>query len=237
MSQASDGVAVWRRVADQLRDLAATGVEKLPVESELAARFGVNRHTVRRAIAALAAEGLVRSERGRGTFVEPMPARLVYPVGARTRFTENISREHRQPSGRLIQSTRELADAARGAALGLRPGAPLQRLDVMGVADGVPLSLSSNWFSQERFPTIVAAYAETGSITKALRLCGVTDYRRHHTKLRADRVAPQDARHLACATDAIVMIAETVNYDLDERPIQASQTRFLAERVELSFEA
>jgi GntR family phosphonate transport system transcriptional regulator len=53
---ATGGVALWRRIADALEQSIAQGTfqagSKLPAETEIAERFGVNRHTVRRAIAA-----------------------------------------------------------------------------------------------------------------------------------------------------------------------------------------
>ena len=64
----SAGVALWRRVADQLERALAAGREpvdpRLPGELDMAQRLGVNRHTVRRALAALAARGVERVERG-----------------------------------------------------------------------------------------------------------------------------------------------------------------------------
>ena len=82
------GVALWRRVADEIERAIAVGQfqpgAKLPSEFDVAERFGVNRHTVRRAIATLAERGLVRAERGSGTYVEAQ--RLAYPIRARTRW-------------------------------------------------------------------------------------------------------------------------------------------------------
>src|SRR6516164_3089932 len=86
------GIALWRRVADQLERAIADGsypVEtRLPGEIEIAQRLGVNRHTVRRALAALADRGFVRAERGSGTYVETR--RLRYPISSRTRFSEIV---------------------------------------------------------------------------------------------------------------------------------------------------
>ena len=83
------GVAVWRQIAQQLENgLRAGGIAagtKLPTEIELAARFTVNRHTVRRAIADLAARGLVRVEQGRGTFLQDLV--VDYPLRRRTSFS------------------------------------------------------------------------------------------------------------------------------------------------------
>ncbi|MDI7047707.1 GntR family transcriptional regulator, partial [Escherichia coli] len=64
------GVAVWRQIEQILAaEIAASGFGeegRLPSEGELAKRFDVNRHTVRRAMLGLAALGLVSVEQGRG---------------------------------------------------------------------------------------------------------------------------------------------------------------------------
>ena len=94
MDQAGDGITRWRRVADLIRAAIGDGAmtDRLPAEAELAPRFGVNRHTVRRALEELSRDGLVRVEQGRGTFVAEDV--LDYTVGARTRFSEWIRRHN-----------------------------------------------------------------------------------------------------------------------------------------------
>ncbi|TCQ11599.1 GntR family phosphonate transport system transcriptional regulator [Rhizobium sp. PP-F2F-G36] len=237
MDGQDDGISRWRRVADGIRAsiMDAVVTDRLPPETELAADYGVNRHTVRRAIAALAAEGIVRAERGRGTFVNPVEPRISYPIGTRARFSENMMRQSLEPSGRLVGSQKVSADMAMARLLGLALGAPLHRLDHMAVVDGVPLSRSTSHFSAERFPGIIAAYAQEGSITQALRRCGLADYRRRETRLTAERVSPGDADALSCAGDAIVLVTNAVDVDLEDRPVQAIRTRFLADRMELVF--
>ncbi len=234
--QADDGITRWRRVADGIRAAVADGsvADRLPPEGELAQRFGVNRHTVRRAIAALAGDGLVRAERGRGTFVNAPVPRLSYAVGPRTRFSENVLAQSRRPGGRLIRADR-VRDAGIAAQLGCSPGAPLHRLHSLHVADGVPLSVGTSWLSAERFPDIVRHYAESGSITEALRSAGIDDYRRRETRLTAERVAPDDADSLAASPDALVLVARAIDEDLAGTPIQVLRTRFHAERMELVF--
>ena len=234
---AGDGVARWRRVADLIRGGIADGTmtERLPPEEELADRFGVNRHTVRRAIAALAADGLVRAERGRGTFVLEAAPRLVYAMGARTRFSENVMSQARAPGGRLIGSERIQADAPTAALLGCPFGTLLHRLETLRVADGVPLSVATSWLETARFPDIVRHYAESGSVTEALQAAGIADYRRQETRLTAERLSARDAEHLAAAPDGIALVAVAVNVDLAERPFQVQRTRFHAERMELVF--
>lgn len=235
MSPDGEGITRWRRVADDIRSNINDGVisDALPSELELAARYGVNRHTVRRAIAALAADGLLRVERGRGTFVNTKPQRIVYPIGLRTRFSENMLKQSLEPSGRLIKADYVLSDSRMAALLACRVGTRLHRLDSLSVANGIPLSRSTSYFSAERFPGIIEAYAETGSITEALRREGVVDYRRRETRLTAERVSAKDAELMSCTADALVLVSKAIDVDLEGLPVQFIRTKFLADRVEL----
>ena len=69
--------SLWSSIADTLRDEIAQGIfrpaDKLPTEAALSARFGVNRHTVRHALAELAKAGTVHARRGAGVFVTAKP--------------------------------------------------------------------------------------------------------------------------------------------------------------------
>jgi DNA-binding transcriptional regulator YhcF (GntR family) len=69
---------LWAAIARSLREDIAEGRyapgDKLPTEAVLSERHGVNRHTVRHALAALVDEGLVRTRRGAGAFVAGRPA-------------------------------------------------------------------------------------------------------------------------------------------------------------------
>lgn len=237
VDRVDDGITRWRRVADGIRAGIADGAvsDRLPTEENLAQRFGVNRHTVRRAIAALAGDGLVRAERGRGTFVNRPVPRLAYAVGPRTRFSENVLSQSRLPSGRLIRADRVRGDVEIAALLDCAAGAPLHRLESLHVADGVALSVATSWLSAERFPDIVQSYAESGSITEALRSAGVDDYRRRETRLTAERLSPGDAEHLAASPDGLVLVARAIDVDLLGTPVQVLRTRFHADRMELVF--
>src|ERR1700747_3664093 len=111
LQDVASGGAVWRQGADGIeRDIAdgrfAAG-EKLPGETEIAETYRVNRHTVRRALAALAERGLVRAERGSGTYVEA--PRLAYPLRSRTRFSEIVGAGGREPRGQFIEAAEETA--------------------------------------------------------------------------------------------------------------------------------
>jgi len=231
----SAGIAVWRQIMETLKaDIVSGGFEKgsrLPPESELAARFGVNRHTVRRAIAALTSEGILRADQGRGTFVASAP--LSYPIGPRTRFSEIVSGQDRAPAGRLIGSALEEADALLSHQLAVPHGTLLIRLETLRVADGVPMIVATSWFEQARVPNFVADYADSGSITTALKRAGIEDYRRKETRLTAELVEARDAQQLGLALGQPVLVMESINLDMEGKPIQVTRARVAADRMQL----
>jgi DNA-binding GntR family transcriptional regulator len=69
----ADPRPLWRQLADLLRSRIERGelVGRLEAETALAQHYEISRDTVRRALACLAGDGLIRSTRGRGTFVLP----------------------------------------------------------------------------------------------------------------------------------------------------------------------
>lgn len=237
--QRRSGVALWRQIADAIRAGIASGLAdeagKLPPETDLAGRFDVNRHTVRAAIAALVHEKVLRSEQGRGTFVVSR-RRFAYPIGRRTRFSTGLSGQAQNISGHLLKAGYEAAPAEVADNLGLDPGHDIVRLEMLGMADGLPVSRGTSWFDAARYGDIAGIVERTGSITRALGELGVDDYLRRSTHIEATHANDQDAVDLQLSPGAIVIVARAVNILTDGTPLQYSRTRFASDRVELRVE-
>jgi GntR family transcriptional regulator, phosphonate transport system regulatory protein len=232
------GVSLWRRIADELEQSIARGTfkpgNKLPAEMEIAQRFAVNRHTVRRAIAALAERGLVRSERGSGTYVEAQ--RIAYPIRRRTRFSEIVRGAGRAIGGRLIGSAIEAADADVASRLRLKASTLVVRLDLLRYADGVPLCAATTWLPARRFGDAARIYTASGSITRMLGHFGVGDYTRERTQVMAAIANAEDAASLRVALGRPLLIVDSVDVDVDQIPLLTTRARFAADRVTLALE-
>src|SRR5215472_762312 len=89
----------WQRIEQELaEDIAKghfAGTMQLPTEAELMRRFGVGRHSVRRALSELESRGLVDVRHGKGTFLRT--ERLDYRLSERTRFSQNLLGQGREP--------------------------------------------------------------------------------------------------------------------------------------------
>lgn len=232
------GVSLWRQIKEQISDDIASGMiapgSRLPTEHDLANRFIVNRHTVRRAMKALEQDGLIRIEQGRGTFVHEHV--IDYPVRRRTRFTENILAQRRQPGGWVLLSERLNASADVAEALELAEGAPVFLIRSIGEADGRPINVADHYVCARRFPDIIQAFEESRSISKALAQLGVTDYYRKVTRVTARMPDVEEAQLLSQPQNRPLLLAESVNVDPDGRPIEYTVTRFAGDRVQLLFE-
>lgn len=233
--QRREGMALWRQIAETLESDIREGVfapgKQLPTEAELAGRFAVNRHTVRRGIAFLEQEGLLRVEQGRGTFVQE---RMVdYKLGKRTRFSENIQKQSRIPSGELVRALVLAADATVAKNLHLRKGAPVVLIENVGKVDGRAISVAAHHFPAKRFPEIIEIYKQTGSITKALAHYGIADYTRKETRITARLPTANECRLLELPRSQPVLVSENINIDPEGRVIEYGWTRMAAERAQL----
>lgn len=232
------GVALWRRVADAIERDIAHGVyaagQRLPGEMEMAEACRVNRHTVRRALASLAERGLVRAERGSGTYVEAR--RLAYPLRSRTRFSEIVGAGGREPRGQLIAASREPASKELARRLDIKAGAELIRIEALRLADRAPICIGTTWLAAARFPDAGAVYERVRSMTKVLAHFGVRDYSRATTHISAAIVDATDAARLDLSLGRPILVVESTDVDADGQPVITSRARFAAERVEFVIE-
>ncbi len=210
----------------------------LPAETELAESLGVNRHTVRSAIAALASEGIVKPMQGTGTFIR-QSRKLRLPLSRRTRFSEGLGAQAKAASSALLSWRREPATDEISGLLELEQGTECIILETMHAADGIPVSTASNWFEAGQFASMPGKLRELGSISAALAACGIKDYTRLWTEISASHASSDDLKRLKLAAGAIVLETSAVNGDTKGKPIQFSRSRFNAGRTSLfiSFES
>jgi len=219
---------------DQLSDGTLGPGDRLPTEAQLAEQFGVNRHTVRRALAGLDERGLIRVEQGRGTFVqEPV---LSYRIAERTRFTDNVAGQNRTPSRDVIEVRAIPAQGEPAKGLDMGPDGTLTRIVVAGHSDGQRISHSEHFFSSAQFPGIGDAVRAEKSVTAALRRLGVDDYRRKWTRITARMPTSREADLLGQPRTRPILVAESLNVDTHGHPIEYCLTRFSSDWVQIVFE-
>ncbi|GAB4376269.1 MAG: phosphonate metabolism transcriptional regulator PhnF [Elainellaceae cyanobacterium] len=225
---------LYVQIADELRRNIEESVyqigDQLPTEAELSTRFGVNRHTLRRAIEVLRVEGLVRVDRGRGMFVAAAP--IPYTLDKRVRYNEALKAHGLQPSHRTLRIAEIPADAPIAKPLELEIGDPVILFERLSLADQQPISIGSSYFPSLRFPGLLERCQECHSISKLFQAYGC-DHIRRSTRISARSIQPRDARLLELPLNAPILLTESINVDQQGQVIEYGVTRFRGDRMEL----
>ncbi len=230
----------WKIIRDKISAKISAGElepgAQLPTESQLCQSFATGRHSVRRAVAALAVEGKLRVEQGRGTFVQAAPL-ISYQIGRRTRFRQNLLEQGIAPAGEQLADAVVPASARVAAELGLVEGSPVHRLLRRGLADGVPISIGLSWHCATRFPDLAVQRAGGASVTDIYRSHGIADYFRKRTTIFARRPDDEEARLLMQHPDQPVLVLQKTDVDAAGRPLGYSEAVWAADRVQFSFDS
>jgi len=227
---------LWKSIAQTLLDEISQGHympgDRLPTEAQLAARFGVNRHTVRHALASLTETGLLHARSGAGVFVAAKPQ--TYPLGRRVRFHQNVAASGRTASRQILRLETRACDTREAEALELIVGTQVHVVEGLSLADGMTLAAFRSVFPAAPLPGLLAELERSGSVTAALLACGVPDYTRASTRLTAVAARGTLAVQLRLPDGAPILRSVAINHDAQARPIEYGTTWFAGDRVELT---
>lgn len=232
-----DASPLYRQIADELRRNIEESVfnvgDQLPTELELSKRFGVHRHTLRRAVDVLRKEGLVDVERGRGTFVV---APIALKIGKRVRFNESLKAQALTPTREVLRIVPIQADPKLSKHLALELGAAVVLYEHLGLIDNLPINISSSYFPGERFPELSTHCENYLSISQMLCQEYACDHLRRSTRISARLARSRDARLLKMPANSPILLSESINVDQSGAIIEYGVTRFRGDRMELMME-
>lgn len=229
----------WEETRDRINEEITSGRlapdTRLPSEPELCVLYGTRRHSLRKALAALVAEGKLRVEHGRGTFVERAPL-LNYVIGSRTRFRENLMSQGLTASGETLAEMTIPASKRVASALGIEAEAPVFARSWRGFANDLPISIGWAYHDASRFPDLPERRRELTSITKVYHSYGITDYRRLRTTVFTRIASENEAGMLMLRPGQSVLVVQKIDADMDGRPLGFSEAVWAGDRVQFTFE-
>jgi GntR family phosphonate transport system transcriptional regulator len=227
------GIALYAQIAEVLeRDYIQKGSagDRLPGEGELAIRFAVNRHTLRRAVEKLIVEGLLERRHGVGIFITDQL--LDYRVGSNTRFTQTLTDIGISTDTRVIRKMITPAPAGVSRNLALSTEEPVLWIETLRLADGLPFCVISHFLPVHPFKEMLSGYI-SGSLHEYLEhSLGAL----HRTESLVTAVLPQgdDAKLLGISQNRPVLRVKSLNVlDRDNSPVEYAITRFRADRIQL----
>ncbi|MFE9408995.1 GntR family transcriptional regulator [Streptomyces sp. NPDC006704] len=220
---------LYRKVAGDLRSAIAAGEygsgARLPAEDELARRYGVSRGTVRQALAALRADGLVTSRRGTRRVVLGGAARL-QSFGELRSFARWARSLGEEPGGRTVAVERAGATQEEAHQLQLSPGATVFHVRRVRTLSGAPVMVERSTYP-ERVGRLVATMAvDEVSHSEQLELRGVLFTDARHT-IDVGRADADDAALLGCRVGDALLRERRRSTDPAGTPVEWSQDRYL----------
>lgn len=238
MIQRGNGEAVYRQIQRQLeaeiRSLHRPN-DVLPAETVLAERFGVNRHTLRRALDGLVAQGWIERRHGMGSYVLDRP--IEYHIGQRTRFTENLEALGCKTESAVLRKLRVPAQGGVARKLQIDEGTPVFWIETLRMADGHPFCVISHYLPASLFPGLLDDYAG-GSLHEHIESSYGWRLRRSESLISASLPQGNDARLLAMPAIEPVMRVKSVNVREGDAypvalPVEYGLTRIRADRMQL----
>lgn len=227
---ASDSHALLKHV--QVREYVRALIEDAdpgtpaPSERELVAQFKVARMTVRQAMDALVAEGLLERVPGRGTFVLERRTE----VGLLSSFTEDMGRRGLLAESQTLVARREKAGPGVARALELTTGDPVIHWKRLRRADGVPMCIEDAYLSEVLLPGFLQAGMPT-SLYEALDRRGIRPTWAEDS-VQAGSATPDEAALLEVAESAPVLRVARRAIS-QEKPIEVSRSTFRSDRYTL----
>jgi GntR family transcriptional regulator len=213
----------YLRLRQSLRNLIERGGlapgQALPGERELARGLALSRVTVRKALAGLAADGLVTQRHGAGTFVAE---RIVKSFSRLTGFTDDLRARGLKPRVRFL--ARELGEVSpeEALALHLSPGARVVRLRRLRFAGSKPLALEDTAVPQA---ILADPHAVKLSLYDALERLGCRPARALQ-RLRAVALDAEAARLLALPPGSPALAIERRAFLDDGRVVEFTRSLY-----------
>lgn len=197
---------------------------KLPSEAELEVEFAVSRITVRQALAALHAGGLIEKINGKGSFVtRPTDAP---DLGSLTGFYEHMRSRGHQAHGRTLSVRQVKAAAAAARALKIPIGSPLTAVTTLRMVNGKPLAIGVTYGAAELMQALLREDSETNDMMTLLE--SRLGYRLKNTHIETSAMAAgkAHARHLGISAPDPVLRIRFTPHDISNRPVCYSEVHF-----------
>jgi GntR family transcriptional regulator len=238
--RSTSGIPAYQLIEQWLSGLIAERKlvvgDRLAPEGGLADALGVSRMTLRQALAALEAKGVVERRRGRtgGTFIAQ--PKIDLDLTGLAGFTEQMRRAHVRAGARLISAETVAASGSVALALDLARGSLVHEVIRVRSANREPLALERSYFPVATFPDLLDQPL-AGSLYS---LMGRVYDRFPHTcteSLEPVVATDGEASLLGVEVGSPLMLIERTAYAEDGLPVESAVDLYRADRTRIRLRA
>ncbi|HKZ54259.1 MAG TPA: GntR family transcriptional regulator [Anaerolineales bacterium] len=227
-------LASWleKEIADSRFDIGA----RLPAEMELATLAGLNRNTVRHALASLAEKGLLATEKGRGTFVRRK--QVLHPIrqlGRLTSFVDDFDLSDVLIEDVTLSKEKARAKPDLAKKLMISAGEPVVRIERLRIADKTPFVLERQYYTYRDFGRLLDIELK-GSMYRLLTAQFRADLHHSAQTVRAVRPLRDVAQKLGIRQDVPCLFLESLAYTEKNTCIEVLESYYRGDRYAFKVE-
>ncbi len=212
------------QISTWIRDLIKSGrYEKgayLPSEVELAKICQVNRNTLRQAVSELTAAGILKKEKGLGTYVcTDVPIDIRHRLKSISSFSDDLRELGIREKTRIVRKGTEEAKERVAGRLLLGPGGKVVAIRRLRTGDKVPFIYEESYLPYVKFREILEMDL-TGSMYQILYERFNVTLARSEQTIRAVNLKGRIAAYLGVPENSAAFFMESLTYDENNIPVE-----------------
>jgi len=230
--------SIYAQLAESIKIKIINGTfkvgDKIPSEREMAATYQITRVTVRRAINSLIEEGVLKANKGSGTYVASVPEdfrRITLGEGSSSRLTQDIARGGMQAARKVIS----LKKIENKEYFSYFPDEKhLVELVRLMYVDKIPYALQIAYIPYSLFPEAVEMDFDENSLYDYMESKGHRPVK-IPSELCIVNIEEDYRKYLECEKDKKVFYFRYVGYDKNDKVVELTKSYNLPEHTEYRF--
>ena len=225
---------LYVRISEDIRGKIKSGEipygSRLPAERQMAENYGVDRKTLRKAIALLSEEGILNCMQGKGTYIAK--PQIPYQVEMLDDLEQMILRNGMKPSTRVLYTESRKAGRKYAALLEVEEETRIFRMLRLRSGNGEPVALMDTYVVSEFVPGIETMDFEMHSLYGVLKQNGI-EVRRIDEKFTFAEVSNPEAAVLKVKENEIAFITEDRTYDQYQRAVEYTKSMINKQKLSI----
>ena len=237
---ASNPIPKYLQISAWLKEVIQTGRyqvgERLPSEVELSQMCGVNRNTLRQAIAELTSAGILRKEKGTGTFVNsPAASELRHKLERIYSFRDMLGQSGIKAKTIVVEKSIEKADDYVARTLFLGPNKKVIAVRRVRAGNGTPYIYEESFLPADMFEGFLN-YDLTGSMYDIISGRFNVVLARSKQTISAVNLNREIAKILGTAVNTAAIFSEYVTFDDKSIPVEILYSYYRGDTYTLEIE-
>ncbi len=202
----------------------------IPSERDLSLEFNLSRTTTRKALDRLVAEGVLRKEPRRGTFVAQ--PKTVFDALTLRGFSAQALEAGASPASRLLRFDRVLPSAQIADRLGIPATQLVYLIERLRTVNDVPVALHQSYVPMNLVPTLQESDLRSSSLYELLSRLGIVVG--HAQETLESSLATEYERSLLGVPPGAPMLLLNIRLSTsDGRPLEVVKVSFRGDRITL----